>query len=111
LASIDDAEQTAFSLSTGLAMISNDATSQMHNMFAKAFETHLARVEAFYGQVAETEQKALEQSKTAFEESARLSRESLAYSSTLAAEWRKASLEATRNAIKMMSTPMFPFAG
>jgi hypothetical protein len=83
--------------------------SQVHNMFSKAFEAHLARVEAFYGQLAETEQKALEQSKTAIEESARLSRETLAYSSSIAAEWRKASLEATRNAMKMMSQP-FPFA-
>jgi len=83
--------------------------SQVHNMFSKAAEAQLARVEAFYAQLAETEQKALEQSKAAIEESARLSRESLAYTQTLAAEWRKASLEATRNALKMMSTPMFPF--
>ena len=82
--------------------------SQMHNMFSKAFEAHVARVEAFYAQCAETEQKALEQSKTALEESARLSRETLAYSNALVGEWRKASLEATRTAMKMMSTP---FAG
>ena len=79
--------------------------SQVHTMFSKAVEAQLARVEAFYAQLAEAETKALEQSKTAIEESARLSRETLAYSQTLAAEWRKASLEATRNAFKMMSTP------
>ncbi len=82
--------------------------SQVHNMFSRAAEAQLARIEAFYTQLAETEQKALEQSKQAIEESARLSRETLAYSSVLAAEWRKASLEATRNAFKMMSQP-FPF--
>ncbi len=78
------------------------------NPFTSAIESHLSRVEAFYAKVAEMEQKAAEQSKTAIDESARLSRETLAYSSTLAAEWRRASLEATRNAMKMWS---FPFAG
>lgn len=78
------------------------------NPFSTAIESHLSRVEAFYAKVAEMEQKAAEQSKTAIDESARLSRETLAYTSTLAAEWRRASLEATRNAMKMWS---FPFAG
>ena len=76
--------------------------------FASAMESHLARVEAFYAQLATMESKAMEQSKTAIDETARLSRETLAYSNTLATEWRRASLEATRNAMKMMS---FPFAG
>ena len=39
--------------------------SQVHNMFSKAVEAQLARVEAFYAQLAEAETKALEQSKTA----------------------------------------------
>jgi len=55
------------------------------------------------------EAKALEQTKTAIEESARLSRESLAYQSQLAAEWRKASLEAARRTAQMWTT--FPFGG
>jgi hypothetical protein len=75
------------------------------NPFTAAFEANLSRVEAFYARIAEMEQKAIEQTKAAIDESARLSRETLAYQSTLAAEWRKASLEATRNAIKMMSQP------
>jgi hypothetical protein len=83
----------------------------MENPFAapiaSAMEAHLARVEAFYAQLAAAESKAMEQSKTALDESARLSRETLAYSTTLATEWRRASLEATRTAMKMM----FPFAG
>lgn len=78
------------------------------NPFTTAIETHLQRVEAFYARVAEMEGKAVDQSKTAIDESARLSRETMAYTSTLAAEWRRASLEATRNMMKMWS---FPFAG
>lgn len=75
--------------------------------FASAMEAHLTRVEAFYAQLAAVESKTMEQSKTALDETARLSRESLTYGNTLAAEWRRASLEATRTAMKMM----FPFAG
>lgn len=77
------------------------------NPFQSAIEAHISRVEALYARMAEMEQKAIEQSKTAIDESARLSRETLAYGTSLAAEWRKASLEATRNAFKMWS---FPFA-
>ena len=97
--------------------MSNTSSSQVQqNPFTQAvtegIEAHLARVEAFYAQLADVETKALEQSKTALEESARLSRESFAYGSTLAAEWRRVSLEATRNALRMMSsTPAFPFMG
>lgn len=80
----------------------------MENPFAAAasmWNAHLARVEAFYGRMAEMESKAVEQSRTAIDESARLSRETLNCGSTLAAEWRRASLEATRIAINMMSSP------
>jgi hypothetical protein len=87
----------------------SEARSQMHNPFAVLGELNLVRLESFYAQVAEMEQKALEQSKGAFEESTRLSRESLAYGQTLAAEWRKASLEAARRATQMMANPFAAF--
>lgn len=94
--------------------MANESSQVQQNPFASAVEAQLQRVEAFYAQLADLETKALEQHKTAIEESARLSRESIAYGATLAAEWRKASLEATRRTLEMMSSakiPFMPFSG
>lgn len=85
---------------------SSPATSPV----ASGIESQLKRVEAFYAQLAELEAKAIEQQTKAIEETLRLSREGLAYGATLSAEWRKASLEATRRTLQMFSSPtsMFP---
>ncbi|MBI2389371.1 MAG: hypothetical protein HYV09_07220 [Deltaproteobacteria bacterium] len=90
--------------------MANETSQVQQNAFASSVEAQLARVEAFYNQLAELETKALEQHKNAIEESARLSRESIAYGATLAAEWRKASLEATRRTFEMMRAPTNPFS-
>jgi hypothetical protein len=72
-------------------------------------EAHMARVESFWAQLGEYEAKALEQQKAALDETHRLSRETMEYGASLAAEWRKASLdlsrEAARRAAQLWSNP------
>jgi hypothetical protein len=74
--------------------------------FTAAWEGQLARVEAFWTQVAEMETKALTQAKTNVDEQARLARESLSYAGTLATEMRKASFDMMKKTAEMMSTPV-----
>lgn len=88
--------------------MSNESSQVQQNAFASAAEAQLQRVEAFYAQLAELEAKALEQHKSALEESARMAREGMAFGATIAAEWRKASLEATRRAVQMMTSGKLP---
>ncbi|MBL8721672.1 MAG: hypothetical protein JNL79_37140 [Myxococcales bacterium] len=83
--------------------MSETTRSQLHNPFVAAFESHLARTEAFYAQAATLEQKALEQAQTQLDESARLSRETLAYGAAMMAEWRKASLEMARRTAQLFT--------
>ncbi len=94
-------------------MSTTESSQVQHNFIPQALqaasEAQLARVEAFFAQVSEMETKAMEQTRTAIEESARLSRESLAYQASLAAEWRKGSLEAMRRTAQLWTS--FPFGG
>jgi hypothetical protein len=71
--------------------------------FTAAFEGNLARVEAFWGQVAELENKTLAQAKSNIDEQARMARESLTWMGNLSAEWRKASLEMIKRGTQMMT--------
>lgn len=87
----------------------SERSQVQQNPFTSFAEQNLARLEAFYGQLAEMEQKAIEQQRSAMDEGARLSRETLAYGSVLAAEWRKSSLEAMRRATQMMANPFSAF--
>lgn len=90
--------------------MSDTARSQsQHSSVVASVDAQVARLEAFYAQLGELEAKALEQTTTALDESARLSRETLAYGASLAAEWRKASLEAARRTAQLMVFPVFPF--
>jgi hypothetical protein len=73
--------------------------------FTKAFETwqkladdSFARTAAFYKQMDEVEAKHVERTENAFAEMAKLTKETLAYNSQLAAEWRKLSLETMKSA-------------
>ncbi len=72
---------------------------------AKAFETwqkmaddSFARAAAFYAQIDEIEAKNVERTEKAFQEMAKLTKETLAYSAQLGAEWRKISLESMKSA-------------
>jgi len=76
------------------------------NPFAAALDMQLARTEAMFTQMAELEAKAVAQAQRNLDEQVRLSRESMAYAGTLAAEWRKASLEMLRRTTQMMQSPL-----
>jgi hypothetical protein len=74
--------------------------------FAAAWEGQIARVEAFWAQVAEMETKAMAQAKSNVDEQARLTRETITYAGNLATEFRKASLEMVKRTAQMMTTPI-----
>ena len=74
--------------------------------FTAAWEGQLARVEAFWAQVAELETKAIAQAQTNVDEQARLARETLTYATTLATEMRKASFDMAKKTAQMMTTPL-----
>jgi hypothetical protein len=82
-----------------------DAKS-LQNPFAAAFEMQIARTESFFAQMAELEAKAVSQAQRNFDEQARLARESMTYAGSLAAEWRKASLDMLRRSSEMMKSPL-----
>ncbi|MEI8257435.1 MAG: hypothetical protein WCJ30_17310 [Deltaproteobacteria bacterium] len=73
------------------------------DMFRKAGEAQMARVQAFYDSAAQWETRGAEQSRGAIDESARLMHETMKYASQMTAEWRKLSLDAVRNAMQMFT--------
>jgi hypothetical protein len=88
--------------------------SQMHNPFIapmidawkKATDAQLARVQSFYDNAAAWESRGAEQTRGAIDESARLMRETVLYTTQISSEWRKQSLEAMRSALSMMTPPL-----
>ncbi len=71
-------------------------SQQIQAHFRKSIEDAQARARAFSAELQKTEERAAEQSSAAIDEWARLSRETLKYTTDLNAEWRKAALEATK---------------
>jgi len=57
-----------------------------------------ARTTAFYGEVDKLEAKNIERAENAFQELAKLTKETMAYNAQLGAEWRKQSLENLKKA-------------
>lgn len=88
-------------------------TSQVHNstpfaspvmdLFRKATEDQLGRVQAFYDSAAQWETRGAEQSRGAIDESARLMQETVQCASKMSAELRTLSLEAMRNVLQLMT--------
>jgi hypothetical protein len=83
----------------------NRSQSQHENPFAKTAAEQLGRTEAAFAEYAKLEEQMLEQARVGIEESARLTKESLVYASSLMAQWRRFSLEAVRR-----TADMFPKA-
>ena len=81
-------------------------TSQVQHgfgMWKKAWDDHVARVNAIFGEVNKLEQKNAEQFTNAVDEVAKMTRENLAYATQLTSEWRKVSLETTKKAASFVS--------
>ncbi len=64
------------------------------NPFAKAVDTQLTQLNAFYEEVAKLQAASLEQTKTTLDETARLTKETMGYWANLGAESRRMTLDA-----------------
>ena len=81
--------------------MSEQATSQAQqaqDAWKKMFEDHFSRVQQFEAEISRFETQSTEKARDAIDEFAKMSKETLAYTGKLTTEWRKLSLEATRNA-------------
>jgi len=72
---------------------------QAQDAWKKMVDDHVTRVEELHAQIARVESQTTERTREAIDEVARMSKETLGYAGQLSAEWRKLTLEATRNAI------------
>ena len=77
------------------------------NPFADLFEQQMRGVQAFYDQFASVESQTIEQAHKNVDEMARLQKASFDYTTQLASEWRRLSMEATRRTFEMMTTNPF----
>lgn len=79
--------------------MSDDTSQTQHtNPFAKAAAEQTARTAAAFEAYAELEAQMWDHWRTAIDESARLSKEAVAYAQSTAAQLRKLSMEATKRA-------------
>jgi predicted transcriptional regulator len=76
---------------------------QMLEIWTKATQEQLARMDKMAEQVQSMQGQAVERTKEAIDETARLMKESVAYATALSNEWRKVSLEATKKATEMVT--------
>ena len=74
-----------------------------YDAWRKAMEDGLDRMRGACEEFGRVEAQGAVQARTAIDEGARLMRESVQYATTLSAEWRRASLEATRRTLEMMT--------
>jgi hypothetical protein len=79
--------------------MSDDRTQ---NPFTKAVADQMARAAATLEGYAKLEEQMWEHYRTAIDESARLSKEAMAYAAATAAQMRKLSVEATKRATESM---------
>jgi hypothetical protein len=76
--------------------------SEQPNPFSKTMGDQTARAAAALEGYAKLEEQMWEHCRTAIDESARLSKEAIAYAAATAAQFRKLSLEATKRATEAM---------
>lgn len=76
---------------------------QMLEIWTKATQEQLARMDKMAEQVQSMQGQAVERTKEAIDETARIMKESVAYATALSNEWRKVSLEATKKATEMVT--------
>lgn len=70
--------------------------AQQNGTMKHAVQEQVDRMESFYEQAAEMEEKGMEQVRVGIEESARLMKEAITWQGQLVTEWRRLTLEATR---------------
>ncbi len=86
-------------------MSENIFTQMQQNMglWTKAWDEQLARMTAVSEEIGKFEHKGVAQATTAVDEMAKMTRESFAYGSLIAAEWRKVTLDAAKRTTDMLS--------
>jgi hypothetical protein len=73
------------------------------NPWTKAWIDPLERIEAIYDQVAKMQAASVEQARKNVDEAARLTKESIAYTEQLTAQWRALSFDAARRMAEMFA--------
>ena len=66
------------------------------------FDEQAARMASFWDQVGKLETEAASHARTAVDEAARMTKETIAYTTQLHAEWRKMATEAARRSAEAM---------
>ncbi len=84
-------------------MFTNAFSQSQHwlDLWVKATQEQTARMEQMAEQLQEAQGQAVERSREAIDETARLMKESLSYAVQLSTEWRKITLEATKKATEI----------
>jgi len=83
--------------------LENVQLQQAQAFWKKAIEDTFGRTAAFYEEMAKVDASRNEQVSGAVDEVAKLTKESLAYSASLGAEWRRLTLEAIKRSTEMFS--------
>ena len=78
---------------------SDTTTETTANPFLRLADSQLTQITAFYDEVAKLQTASLEQTRTAMDESARLSREALGSFERMGAESRRVTLEAFKRSM------------
>ena len=73
------------------------------NPWQQAAEAQMARIQAFYEQLANYETEGAEKAQVAVDEMARLTKEAIDHTARMTAEWRKLSMEAIQKSAEIAS--------
>jgi hypothetical protein len=87
--------------------VENVQLQQVQAFWLKAIQDGFGKTAAFYEELAKVDAARNEQASGAIDEMAKLTKESIAYSASLGAEWRRLTLEAIKRSTEMftMGTP------
>jgi hypothetical protein len=78
-------------------------SQQFLDLWVKSTQEQIARMDQMAEQLHKVQGQAVERTREAIDESARLMKESLNYSVQLQAEWRKITLDATKKAADIVT--------
>lgn len=76
------------------------------NAWRKLMDDQMARMGSLFEEVGKLNEKALAQTMTAIDETAKLVKETVTYANTLGTEWRKVTMDATRQAAEAVKSKL-----
>lgn len=77
---------------------------QAMDVWKKAMDEQMSRVTAMFEEVGKLSEKSLQQTVTSVDEMAKLVKETLTYANNLGTEWRKMTLDATKQAAETVKS-------